>query len=252
MSHELDTTLIFTIGRMNPPTTGHMGLVKKMIERANEVEEKEGNKAQVAVILSHTHEKDVAKNPLKCKDYKRELVREMIDKLQQKINKDKKVNVDVLCMDDEKVPNMYSSIGALVRKYQPKKMILCIGKDRDENYSGITKYYKDVEIEVVDRPEGAMSATEMRGYVTSNDMKTFVEKMEQTGLDKERIEELYGKLHEVLLQKSVSVSASAKEVKTRKRKADTQSGGKHKRAKTNKKRNTKTKKHKKRTLHRRR
>jgi hypothetical protein len=270
MSHETKEsegvdTLIFTIGRMNPPTTGHMGLVRKMIEKAIELEEK-GNKTQVAIVLSHSHEKDMMKNPLRCKEDKRELVKEMVEHLKERMNSDnvnvKNVNPIVLCMDDEKVPNMYSSIGALVRKYTPKHMILCVGKDRDENYSGITKYYSNVEINIVDRPEGAMSATEMRGYVTSENKDMFVEKMLDTGLSKERIEELYEKLHKVLTAQPQSQAP-----KSRKRKVAQQEGGKRKtikrhnklkqsykrdnKRKTNKHKQIQTK-NKRKSLHRRR
>ena len=96
-------------------------------------------------------------------------------------------------------------------------------KDRDENYSGITKYYSNVEINIVDRPEGAMSATEMRGYVTSENKDMFVEKMLDTGLSKERIEELYEKLHKVLTAQPQSQAP-----KSRKRKVAQQEGGKRK------------------------
>jgi len=144
----------------------------------------------------------------------------------------KNIHPIILCMDDEKVPNMYSSIGALVRKYTPNHMILCVGKDRDENYSGITKYYSNVKINIVDRPEGAMSATEMRGYVTSENKDMFVEKMLDTGLSKERIEELYEKLQKVLTAKA---PVETKAPKSRKRKV-TQEGGKRK---TNKRKSIK-------------
>lgn len=53
----MSITIIFTIGRMNPPTPGHMGLVKNLIERAIQFGEN-----KVGIILSHTV--DSEKNPL--------------------------------------------------------------------------------------------------------------------------------------------------------------------------------------------
>jgi hypothetical protein len=256
-------TLIFTIGRMNPPTSGHMGLVKKMIEKAIELEEK-GEKTQVAVILSHSHEKDILKNPLQCKDEKRSLVSDMIKELKKQMIKEKNeenkkyienIEPTIMCMDDEKVPNMFSSIGSLVRKYTPNQMILYIGEDRDESFSGIKKYYENIILETIKRPEDAMSATEMRGYASSGNKDKFVEKMLPTGLDEERIEKLYKKLHYVLTDPNNQPKSKAKSTatSTRKRKVIEEKieGGRKTKAKSNKRRIVKTKKNKK-SLRRRR
>ena len=247
-------TLIFTIGRMNPPTTGHMGLIKQMIEKAIELEKKT---TQVAVILSHSHEKEILKNPLQCREYKRDLVREMIEELKIQMieeNKDnreyiEKIKPIVICMNDEKVPNMYSSIGSLVRKYKPNKMILFIGEDRDESFSGIKKYYENIELQTLKRPEEAMSATEMRGYASSGNKDDFVKKMLPTGLSEERIDKLYNTLREVLTDPKNQPKVKA--TTTRKRKAAEQEGGRKNRK--SKRRLVKTKKNKnKKSLRRRR
>jgi hypothetical protein len=205
-------TLIITIGRMNPPTPGHMGLIKKMIENAIELEQK-NEKTHVAIILSHsqgneTDSQGYNKNPLNCKEYKRDLVKNIIVNLKKQMIKEneknseyiEKIVPEVMCMDDEPKPNMYSSIGSLVRNYKPNKMFLVVGQDRDEDYKGIQKYYENVKIEIItlERPDNAMSATEIRNYVKADDKQKFMEKMYPLGLSDERFEELYDMLKEEL------------------------------------------------------
>jgi hypothetical protein len=261
--HQGIDTLIFTIGRMNPPTTGHMGLIKQMIEKAIELEKNEKKTTQVAVILSHSHEKEILKNPLQCREYKRDLVREMIKELKTQMIKENKDNSEyienitpvVICMNDEKVPNMYSSIGSLVRKYKPNKMILFIGEDRDESFSGIKKYYENIELQTLKRPEEAMSATEMRGYVSSGNKDEFVKKMLPSGLSEERIDNLYNELHKVLTdpknQPKVKATPQPKTT-TRKRKSTEQEGGRKNRKSKRRFVNTKKNKNKKKKSLRRR
>ena len=64
-----NNSIIFTIGRMNPPTTGHLGMIYQMLEEAN----KQGLH-DIFVILSHSQ--DNKKNPLLCSE-KREFLNSM-------------------------------------------------------------------------------------------------------------------------------------------------------------------------------
>jgi nicotinic acid mononucleotide adenylyltransferase len=43
-----DNTLVFTIGRMNPPTPGHMALIEKLIHRAASL-----GQTKIGILLSH-------------------------------------------------------------------------------------------------------------------------------------------------------------------------------------------------------
>ena len=61
-----DNTFIFTISRMNPPTPGHMRLVKTLINLAIS-----GNINHIYIILSKTD--DDIKNPLKCENEKKQM-----------------------------------------------------------------------------------------------------------------------------------------------------------------------------------
>ena len=129
-------------------------------------------------------------------------------------------------------------------------MILFIGEDRDESFSGIKKYYENIELQTLKRPEEAMSATEMRGYASSGNKDEFVKKMLPTGLSEERIDKLYNTLREVLTdpKNQPKVKATPQPKTTRKRKAE---GGRKNRK--SKRRLVKTKKNKnKKSLRRRR
>ena len=211
-------TLIITIGRMNPPTPGHMGLIKQMIENAIELEKK-NEKSHVAIILSHsqgneTDKRGYNKNPLHCQDYKRKLVSDIVVELKKQMIQEneknseyiEKIVPEIMCMNDEPNPNMYSSIRSLVNKYKPHKMIIVVGQDRDTDYQSIQKYYPKINLqiqilerEMEDGPNKSMSASEIREYVIANDeKKTFMEKMSPLGLGKERLEELYNILKKEL------------------------------------------------------
>ena len=282
-------TLIITIGRMNPPTPGHMGLIKQMIENAIELEKKNEN-SHVAIILSHsqgneTDKQGYNKNPLHCQDYKRKLVSDIVVELKKQMIQEneknseyiEKIVPEIMCMDDEAKPNMYSSIGKLVRNYNPKRIIVVVGQDRDTDYESIQKYNPQIKIEIkvlereMEGPKKSMSASEIREYVKNKDKKNFMEKMSPLGLHEERLDELYdilkkelsgpiGKPDSKIAKPKVSKKSSPKksspkkvspekvspENKTRKRKAVSSikesSGGFRKYRRSSRIRNRKTKK----------
>jgi len=240
-------TLIITIGRMNPPTPGHMGLIKKMIENAIELEEKYNEKTHVVIILSHsqgneTDEDGYNKNPLHCQNYKRKLVSDIVVELKKQMIQEneknreyiEKIVPEIMCMDDEAKPNMYSSIRKLVHNYNPKRMIVVVGKDRDTDYESIQKYNPliQIEIDILERemkegPTKSMSASEIRNYVKADDNKTFMEKMSPLGLGEERFNELYtilkqelsgpiGKPNSKIAKPKVSKKVSPKKVSPKK------------------------------------
>lgn len=57
----MSNTIIFTISRMNPPTPGHMELIKFMIWKALELDENE-----IFIILSKSFQTNDKKNPIIC------------------------------------------------------------------------------------------------------------------------------------------------------------------------------------------
>ena len=61
MNTQNNNTIIFTISRMNPPTPGHLLLIKKLIEEAMRQ-----NVPKVYVILSKTNDNN--ENPIDCQE----------------------------------------------------------------------------------------------------------------------------------------------------------------------------------------
>lgn len=202
----MSNTIIFTIGRMNPPTPGHMGLVKNLIERAIQFGEN-----KVGIILSHSV--DSEKNPLECKEKREFILSGMIDALKQQMKREGRfppdkideIDVVIVCMDDP-TPEEFGkhpilkSFNALFSQfgYEKPHAYLIVGEDRATDYGWIEKSLGDkimsYQVEPLQRPEGAMSATEMRGYVKSGEYDTFMGKMRETGIPDEKSAELYEKV----------------------------------------------------------
>jgi hypothetical protein len=202
----MSNTIIFTIGRMNPPTPGHMGLVKNLIERAIQFGEN-----KVGIILSHSV--DSEKNPLECKEKREFILSGMIDALKQQMKREgqfspdkiDEIDVVIVCMDDP-TPEEFGkhpilkSFNALFTQfgYEKPHAYLIVGQDRATDYGWIEKSLGDkimsYQVEPLQRPEGAMSATEMRGYVKSGEYDTFMGKMRETGIPDEKSSELYEKV----------------------------------------------------------
>ncbi len=202
----MSNTIIFTIGRMNPPTPGHMGLVKNLIERAIQFGEN-----KVGIILSHSV--DSEKNPLECKEKREFILSGMIDALKQQMKREGRFPPDkideiqlvIVCMDDP-TPEEFGkhpilkSFNALFSQfgYEKPHAYLIVGQDRATDYGWIEKSLGDkimsFVVEPLARPEGAMSATEMRGYVKSGEYDTFMGKMRETGIPDEKSAELYEKV----------------------------------------------------------
>jgi len=202
----MSNTIIFTIGRMNPPTPGHMGLVKNLIERAIQFREN-----KVGIILSHSV--DSVENPLECKEKREFILSGMIDALKQQMKREGRftpdkideIDVVIVCMDDP-TPEEFGknpilkSFNALLSQFGYKKpnAYLIVGQDRATAYGWIEKSLGDkimsYQVEPLPRPEGAISATEMRGYVKSEEYDTFMGKMRETGIPDKKSHELYNKV----------------------------------------------------------
>ena len=202
----MSNTIIFTVGRMNPPTPGHMGLIKTLVERAIQMGEN-----KVGIILSHSV--DSEKNPLECKEKREFILSGLIDGLKEQMKREgqfpsdkiDEVQVIIVCMDDPTPPEfgkhpILKSFNALFSQfgYEKPNAYLIVGQDRAIDYGWIQKSLGDkissYQVETLERPEGAMSATEMRGYVKRGEYDTFLGKMRETGIPDERSVELYGKV----------------------------------------------------------
>ena len=196
--------IIFTIGRMNPPTSGHLKLIQTLMEKALELGEE-----KIYIILSHTQ--DNKKNPLVC-DKKRKLLTTegMIEKIKRENVDLEHIEVKIRCMDDP-VDETCGSHVILKQICQIRKdegdaeqMLLVIGEDRKKAYNWLRESLSKLDppvsliIEPLDRPDGAMSATYMRGLIISKNEEKFVEESMKNGLSEESALNLYGVLETAL------------------------------------------------------
>lgn len=213
--------MIFTIGRMNPPTSGHQGLIRKMIEKALEI-----GINRVYIILSGTV--DDKKNPLTCK-FKKDLIignskdiSSIVDNLKRKwidekaLNKEEiekvhKCQVIIICMNDPDIDTkIYGSnpilkcINYLIHNYESGKMMeksfLFVGEDRGNDYGWISNSQNLGRLEILplERPEGAISATYIRNLVIDGKEGDFLKEMEKIGISAERGMEVYSEIRKAL------------------------------------------------------
>lgn len=235
-----ENTIILTIGRMNPPTTGHLLLIKEMIHKAIE-----DNLTKINIILSHSEDKK--KNPFDC-NKKRffltndEIYQSMTTLLKKQMmeedptNADKieKMEVRIVCMDDDVKPEygkhpIMKSIAHILGEFygysseeqrEGLKIKLIVGQDRMDAYDWIKKTLENreppvnVEIIGLPRPEGAMSATEMRTYALNNDWETFKTKLESTGLDESVIKSIFDGIILNMMVQTIEAGPKKKRRKT--------------------------------------
>jgi hypothetical protein len=205
-----NNTIIFTIARMNPPTSGHMKLIQIMMESNIALSPEDLGHNSVYIILSHT--KDNEKNPLSCSK-KRQILESkgMVQHIKDQNPLLRDIDVKVLCMDDV-VPEECGKHPILkqicnirlmeqqIKGFQPSEMKLFIGADRANSYdfviSSLAKNNPPIPVVpvVVERPEGAMSATFMRGLVTSENKEEFTQAVVQNGLSQQDADDLYEEL----------------------------------------------------------
>jgi len=226
--------MIFTIARMNPPTSGHQGLIRKMMEKALEMD-----LDRVYIILSGTLD---GKNPLDCETKKELLVgnvSSVVENLKQKwigeggmdegaMGKIRACRVNVVCMNDASIDTgKYGSnpilkcvnyIADVFEKgVEAGKSVLFVGEDRGNSYGWISSSRKlgVLEINPLERPEGAISATFVRGLAMEGNQEGFLEEMEKIGISRSRGEEVYLEIRRKL---GDSLKKSKKTGKTVKRK----------------------------------
>lgn len=245
----------FTIGRMNPPTTGHMLLIRNMM-----IYSIQNNLTQINIILSGTI--DNKKNPISCKE-KRNLLfsfllkhqKELL-KIEQPLNSSKLDNLktNIICMNDIMNPSygthpIMKSIHYLLYEIygypRPNlNMVLFIGQDRENDFLWLKKTLGErdpsigLTIEPMERPPGAMSATFLRQLAISGDYDEFKKQMLETGLnDESSIQNLYEEIREKLYTNpaiSGKKSRSKKGGKGNKRRNKTFKKGKRKERKERK------------------
>jgi hypothetical protein len=231
---EILLEMIFTIARMNPPTSGHQGLIRKMMEKALEMD-----LDRVYIILSGTLD---GKNPLDCETKKELLVgnvSSVVENLKQKwiaeggmdegvIGKIRGCRVNVVCMNDASIDTgkygtnpILKCINYIVDIFEKGeksgKSILFVGEDRGNSYGWISSGWKLGVLEIIplERPEGAISATFVRGLAMEGNQDGFLGEMEKIGISRSRGEEVYLEIRRKLGE---SLKKSKKTGKTTKRK----------------------------------
>lgn len=158
---------------------------------------------QVVILLSSST--DSAKNPLECSEKRELLLAGMIATAKSEVTGSEGVEVHVFCPEDLGVSNKLAEIvRAFMRRLygedsSPKQLIMMIGEDRMGQFDWIRKSLPyDISFISLPRPEGAMSATKIREFVTSGNMVGFMEKMAPTEVSEPQLTELYEKLGERL------------------------------------------------------
>jgi len=217
MASTLDNTLIFTIGRMNPPTPGHMLLIEKLIHRAASL-----GQSKIGIILSHSQ--DLPKNPFTCEEKRQLLMSGMIQALKEQMKLKAssysppispesidRIEPIIICMDDPTPVEFGShriikSLNTILASYHNpiENAILIIGEDRANDYGwileGLSKRTPPIHgvVEALPRPEGAISATEIRGYARDGDWPNFSTKMHSIGISEDVLRKVFDQLHEML------------------------------------------------------
>jgi nicotinic acid mononucleotide adenylyltransferase len=143
--NNINDIIIFTMGRMNPPTPGHLFLIETLIDKAIE-----NNTNEVFIILSKTVDND--KNPIPCPEKINVLI-PMIDLVKEKmkeknpINADKiqNINIIMLCVPDIPGSGMFTPLIDIINKKQEQlgnvKLYFVSGDDRADLFKQIEKYF---------------------------------------------------------------------------------------------------------------
>jgi hypothetical protein len=199
----LETTIIATIARMNPPTPGHLLLVKKMI-----LDAAQNNLTQITIILSHSVDSD--ENPLECETKAYLFLSSAADRLQESLARENpdlsekinNVNVAILCMNEpfeEEVPEISSkttpilkAINYILFKFYgyPRSGLtlkLFVGDDRD--YSNFLRPSLEKKLDPVRFQQVQLERPAMTGYKSMN-----CDKLGELDVDKIPVESMSASL----------------------------------------------------------
>ena len=135
-----------------------------------------------------------------------------------------KFRVEVICMADPTVPTLGTnpitkSLKYILGLYQNpsdgstslKQVRLIVGQDRAGDFEWITKSFPDLPfaIEALPRPEGAISAPEVRGYIANGDEASYIRVMAPMNLREETLGRIWGQIS-ARLQKGGNRKSSIK------------------------------------------
>lgn len=163
MSESSKNTIIFTIGRMNPPTPGHIKLIATMMQSNFDLPPDDLGRGRVYIILSHSETVygSDAKNPLGC-NRKRELLTDiMVPSLKKTNPLWNAIEVIILCLRDINPRSdafndtcghlgfIYNQVCRIISietglGHRPTNMELIVGSDRIGGYTGVIKILSDL------------------------------------------------------------------------------------------------------------
>jgi len=224
-----NNTIIFTLARMNPPTPGHLFLIKNLIEEAISK-----NINHVYIILSKTNDNN--ENPIDCNEKINILgepddnTKTMINSLKEKMIQEstsediklkiKDMKIYAICVPNQKGTTPFTPLIPIVKNTLNANLILIIGEDRKNLYDSITDFFfkwdnvnsiytlilpreemneyklKSSNPEELNKldistvPNNAMSASFVRNIVKNQRRDKFTE-LYSPYLDEQKIPELY-------------------------------------------------------------
>lgn len=253
---------VFTYGRFQPPHVKHGELIKTVIDKAEEVggtpfiftsqkhNDFENPEKAIKYMKSKAYKNwsssgfnpelfkstPLNENPLKP-EYKIILLEYMYGDLFQNYEKP-------CCIVEDRVTNPFSAMYYLIEKGF-NKLIMIVGKDREEGFRKTFEKYENVEIHGIQRPEKSYSGTQLRKMAISGDKEALNEAMGNK-LNKEQLNNLMQEINSgVLIQDEIMSTLSKPKTKTLKSKSKTirrrNYGGKNKKYKTKKKIKSKSK-----------
>ena len=163
-------TVVFSFGRLNPPTIGHQKLLQKIIQTAKRMS------GQPMMFVSYSQ--DAKKNPLTAKQ-KISYIKKMFPKEARELK----------LKDDSSLRNAMDIATELNGKYD--NLVMVVGSDRVNDFKTLLNKYNDVEskhgyykyqnIQIVSAGErdpdaegvAGMSASKMRAAAASGDYESF-------------------------------------------------------------------------------
>lgn len=113
-------SLFCTIGRMNPPTSGHMRLIEELFKEASKVG------GRVVLFMSSSTGRDKDKdNPMECSDKK-----EYLEKMIIKRNPELDVPFEIIC------GNPVVAVFGYVARHRPAEVTIVLGKEEEKETMG--------------------------------------------------------------------------------------------------------------------
>lgn len=145
-----NNTIIFTLARMNPPTPGHLYLIKCLIEEAIKL-----NVNHVYIILSKSNDNN--ENPISCPEKinvlgePNDITKTMIYSLKQNMinqtsNAELKSNIEnvkvyTICVPEQKGATPFTPLIPIVGNTPNANLLLIIGEDRKNLLDSITDFF---------------------------------------------------------------------------------------------------------------